>query len=315
MNHEELAAIFFPYAFDRRIKLMRNGTPLVHYTSAEVGMSILRRHEVWLRKTGVMNDFSEVEHGFDCLRHTFSNTPTGARFRNFLNEIHPTANDELVKLFDGWLPFFRSQTFLACVSEHCKDEDAMGRLSMWRAYGGDVPIAVVMKQTPFVSFSDALRAYTSPVAYLDRANFEGVFSKTLDVWERNRMVLAAYGEKIVPIMTNILRSAVLCTKHPGFHEEREWRIIYCPDFDRSERMIHEITVVGGVPQPIYKIPLINVPEEGLTGIEPHELIERIIIGPTRHPEIVQEAFISLLSRCAVEDAQDRVVISNIPLRR
>jgi hypothetical protein len=34
---------------------------------------------------------------------------------------------------------------------------------------------------------------------------------------------------------NMLRFAVLCTKHPGFHEEREWRVVASPAMHPSAR--------------------------------------------------------------------------------
>jgi hypothetical protein len=70
-----------------------------------------------------------------------------------------------------------------------------------------------------------------------------------------------------------------------------------------------------VPQPIYKMPLQDVPEEGLVGIEPAKLIEWVITGPSQHPLAFFEAFVDLLNSVGVPDAAARVFVSGIPLRQ
>jgi len=69
-----------------------------------------------------------------------------------------------------------------------------------------------------------------------------------------------------------------------------------------------------MPQPIYKIPLRNIPEEGFVGAEIPELIDRIIIGPTQYPSAAREAFEYLLEQAGVHDSADRVIVSDLPLR-
>ena len=111
------------------------------------------------------------------------------------------------------------------------------------------------------------------------------------------------------------RAAMLCTKHPGSAEEREWRIIYSATYAKSERIATEIVSVGGSPQPICKLPLKNVPEEDLIGAEIPELVERIIIGPARYPAVIAEAFATLLKEAGVPNPWVRIATSHIPLRR
>jgi hypothetical protein len=65
--------------------------------------------------------------------------------------------------------------------------------------------------------------------------------------------------------------------------------------------VKEICTIGGIPQPVYKIPLRNIPEEDFVGVEIPELLDRIIIGPTEYPDAIQEAFTDLLSTCGVEN--------------
>jgi hypothetical protein len=66
---------------------------------------------------------------------------------------------------------------------------------------------------------------------------------------------------------------------------------------------------------VCKIPLSDVPNEGLTGLEIPSLVDRIIIGPTEYPNVIREAFTTELTRAGMNDTAQRIVVSDIPLRR
>ena len=118
---------------------------------------------------------------------------------------------------------------------------------------------------------------------------------------------------------NMFLFAATCTKHPGFDEELEWRVTHNPHMHPSPHLTKGIETIRGVPQPVYKIPLLNVPaavpSESLDGVEIPQLVERVIIGPTQYPAAVCEAIITKLEQAGVVDASRRVVISGIPLRQ
>ena len=67
----------------------------------------------------------------------------------------------------------------------------------------------------------------------------------------------------------------------------------------------------GAPQPVYKISLNNAETSPMVTVP--ALIDRIIIGPTRDPIAMKEAFEVLLDKAGVGDAGKRVFVSNIPL--
>ena len=178
-----LINIFQSNALKRIGQCLEARTRFVHYTSADKAMKLLSNREVWLRKSTCMNDFMEVQHGFNCLSTAWrKNKP---KFEAQFETLFPGICAKIESHFDGWLPSYRTGTFIACVSEHdddpAKNEDRMGRLSMWRAYGGTAGVAIVMNGGVFhrpVS-SDALKAYTSPVAYLDVEGFNVEFVKLI----------------------------------------------------------------------------------------------------------------------------------------
>jgi hypothetical protein len=272
-----------------------------------------------MRNASCMNDFREVDHGFECLQAAYKDNQD--KIRTILEGVFPGFCGKLEKLFNDWLPHFRTDTYIACISEHGDDstgdeEDKIGRLSMWRAYGGVTGVAIVMKGAPFLRPSNALNAHTSPVAYLSVVSFGQEFCKVLEGFAANLELLRSLGEEaVLAHVFQAFRYATVCTKHPGFREEREWRVIYNPICAKSDRLIRDVHSVGGTPQPVIKIPLKNVPEEGLIGIEIPELFDRVIIGPTQYPTVIMEALVELLEKVGMTDAANRVIVSDIPLRR
>ena len=59
--------LFFPYAIAQQERIRKEGTRFVHYTNAQAAMNILRTQEVWMRESSCMNDFMEVQHGYECV--------------------------------------------------------------------------------------------------------------------------------------------------------------------------------------------------------------------------------------------------------
>lgn len=54
-------------------------------------------------------------------------------------------------------------------------------------------------------------------------------------------------------------------------------------------------------------------EKPSTGL--NNLLKKIIVGPTENPWVLYEAFVEELERAGVEDAPNKVVVSDIPIRR
>lgn len=313
-DEQRLQKIFHPHAM-RRTKEVKGHKRLVHYTGARAAMSIIQNAEVWMRNATCMNDYSEVQHGLECLASAYR-SESGQKLRKALDDWFPGFCKEFESLFDGWQSELRIGTYLLCVSEHENDEDTLGRLSMWRAYGDATGVALVMKAAPFFNESDALQAYTSPVAYLSAKGFEREFGALAgSILENAEFLRTLQREQISHLLFNAFLFAGLCTKHPGYVEEREWRVIHCPKLHPSERLVKAVEIVGGAPQVIYKIPLKDVPDEGLTGIEIAELLDRLIIGPTEYPAATYDAFVELLRDAGVPNPEKRVCVSEIPLRR
>jgi hypothetical protein len=131
-----LLGIFHPYAMERTVKAFNSNTRFVHYTSAETALRMFEKEEVWMRNSSCMNDFMEIEHGFGCLNAALKSHE--AKVKSALEALFPGLCDRVRGHFNSWLPHFRSNSYIACVSEHGDEatgdeEDRIGRLSMWRA--------------------------------------------------------------------------------------------------------------------------------------------------------------------------------------
>lgn len=308
-------AIFHPLAFEKYQAMHKPRARFVHYCSAEAAFHILRSKKMRLRNVAVMNDFMEIEHGSDCLAKAW-HSESGGRLKNLVEELFPGLSAELANVLDAWSHSFRTETFITCLSEHDAEEDELGRLSMWRAYGGSSGVAVVLNPKVFLSVSDALPAFTSPVAYLSPEAFEQEFKRVIENIEGSLEFIKDRGrDDLYSSLFNAFRLSMLCTKHPGFAEEREWRVVYAPQLNSSDRIIPSVELIRGVPQIVHSIPFKDYPDEGLLGAELPELIDRVIIGPTEFPYHLRQAMVSLLTEAGVTEAASKVFVSTIPLRQ
>ena len=82
----------------------------------------------------------------------------------------------------------------------------------------------------------------------------------------------------------------------------------------SDHLKQSSITIAGVPQIVYKLPLIDLPEKSLVGIEIPQLVENIIVGPTPFPYPIFEVLADALTKAGVKEAGTRIRISNIPLR-
>ena len=307
--------VFMPYAHTKMLAVINNNQRFVHYTSADVAMSIIQSRQIWMRNTTVMNDFKEIEYGESCLVAAY-NSAVGAELKDYLEGLHSGFTKQFEDLLNPWLRHFRSETYITCLSEHDASEDANGRLSMWRAYGGRNGVAMVINNAPFATSTDALKAYSSPVAYLTPEQFEQELAKITDLIKTNKERLGEIGrDGLIGYLFNAFQFAIICTKHPGFHEEREWRVIYSPTQGKSPIIKSEVRAVNGVAQTIQMLPLLDEPEKGLYGADVPSLLDRLIIGPSQYPWATYKAFVTLLEEAGVSDAGNKVHVSDIPLRQ
>jgi len=305
---------FFPYASAATERVRGLGGRFAYYTTAATAVQILRNREIWMRNTLVMNDFMEVDHGLNCLIEGYR-SQVGQELDAALNACFPEIAQEIKDLFNAWIPGFRRDTFVTCLSEHTTEEDAHGRLSMWRAYGGTAGVALVFNGDVIFRESDALAAYCSPVGYLDALGVTSELKAVAARIQTNQQYVKTLGRQgLKDSIFHMLRFAAVCTKHPAFREEREWRVVASPAIQASDLLSSSTEVVGGVPQTVLKIKLEDHVDRGLYGLTPTALIERVLVGPCEHPDVICRAMRHVMQEAGVEELEKKVVDTGIPLR-
>ncbi len=314
-----LESIFMPHfkeQCDKFFKTVTDKSRFVHYTSADAALSIIQNKRIWMRNTVCMSDFQEVQYGYDILHNYFYDPTKGKAFFDALEQCVPGIVLEAIKLFDQWWNIIKSQTFITSVSEHDDSEDIHGRLSMWRAFGGHkTRVALVFNLPVFSEGSQALNLMFNPVAYLTKDEVHGVMNQVKENIEANSDFLSnVERQSIVNQIFYMLRASVVCLKHEGFKEEREWRAIFTPNLLGATPLMEppSTQVLEGIPQLVYEIPLDESVSPILADLEFSRLFDRLIIGPTPYPLPIYQAFETALKNAGV--ANPIIQVSGIPIR-
>lgn len=292
-----------------------------HYTSADVAMQIIKAapndRSIWLRNATEMNDYSEVEYGQFCLRQCLMDQDLAQRLRNAFDAVNPDILPTAVGLLDQELSRIKASTYLLSLAVHQGAALDRGVLSMWRAYGGNANVCMLFNTGAFLNPQQAYNLYISPVFYGGPEGFKAHLLALIEKVEAKRDELRQIDPNTVSLNFKFaLDAAVLSTKHPSFEEEREWRLIFRPLADPSASNVpSKVVNVGGIVQRVYYVPMRNVPDKGLHGAELNEVLYRVLIGPTPNPALVREAFVQLLRDAGVDNPDERVRASDVPLRR
>src|SRR5690606_14468931 len=279
-------------------------------------LSIIEGRSVWLRNARYLDDIAEVIHGIDHLI-AFFNSDEADPFWNLVDHRSSNVSDRIIQLFNGWSQDMQTNTFVTCLSEHDDDEDEIGRLSMWDLYGkSGAPVALVINPQPIFSSSDVLKAYSFPVLYGNGENAFSVFRQTITAMNENSaFVRSIPDERLLAHVFHMLHSLSFCLKKPIFREQREWRVVYRPSFQPSDVITESLEIIRDVPQKVHRLPLQDVPEQGLVGIEPGALLNRVLVGPSQHQAETRRLFIERLSLLGFADAASMVCAVDAPLRR
>lgn len=317
-----LERIFIPRLAARRAQFLgeelRGGLParFVHYTSADSALKILESKELWLRDTKCMDDYMEMRHGFELLRSFFTEEKLEKEFIAALDQVELGAAQDAIKLFNQWWADVGFDVFLASMSEHSESEDFHGRLSMWRAFGGGASsVALVFKLPMYSRVADNLSLQLNPVMYSEILDGQKMLQTVIKNVKEELEYLKNIGhEQLVKWIFALLLSGVTCSKHVGFREEREWRVIHIPKMWPSKDVTSNIETIRGIPQTIFKVPLSLENSDIADDLKLAKILDRIIIGPSQFAVPLKQTFTQILEKLGVENASEKVFISGIPVR-
>jgi len=175
-------------------------------------------------------------------------------------------------------------TYVFCMSEHdVSDND--GLLSMWRGYGANGNGVAIVFDTAQINALESSPLIIAKVAYATTEVrmewLKNVVVKFAAVLSRSnipdeRLGLAAFS------LFERIKLFALFSKHHGFKEEREWRVVYMPNRDVGQKLApmfnYAIGDRGIEPKLRFKV----LPMDGVTAsdLSLTKIIERIILGPT-----------------------------------
>lgn len=213
MDENEALLALFPFFAQARASLDKNELNFSYYCSAEVAFNILRHKKFWLRSVNVMNDFLEVDHGMKSLM-AVSSTELGQEFRALINSKFPDMWDRVIASLNSEFFKFKTSTYIICVSEHPKDEDLYGRLSMWRAYGGESGVALVLNKDVIMDGPGQYNVVAAPVTYED---FNYIISQSISSIYNNPCIFDNLSpSEVEGVLYRAFKYLILCCKHPGF---------------------------------------------------------------------------------------------------
>jgi len=290
---------------------------LAHYTSIQTFERIITTGQFWFSNPLFMNDLEELKFGM---------SEGAAEFYRSEQIKDACANKErhqiLVRYFEHIFNDFDSNhvlsTYLLCFSEH-EPEDNDGLLSMWRGYGNGGSGAAIVIDTSKINAYGASPLIIGKVHYGTKAErLAWINQKISDI----ACLVSEYAKSDDDLFNvawawfHRLKSFSLFTKHSGFREEHEWRVVYMSDRDREQRFkdyFSHLATDRGI-EPKLKLPI--GPMEGLTAddLSLEKLIDRIILGPSIASNLGVNSLRQMLKNIGREALAYRVIASEIPFR-
>ena len=285
---------------------------LAHYTSIGTLERIAQTGEIWFSNPLYMNDVDELRYGMNLGLHA-------VRSHTGLREACPPAHynalldafDDLYTAFDGESAF---DVYVFSCSEHDDEIGDDGLLSMWRGYGGDGNgVAIVFDMVPLLAARSPLviqqvryRSYEASEAWMEDKlqHFAQVLQRAGSQVSEMPAAAAALFERI--------KLFALFTKHRGFHEEREWRIVYLRELDRqgvfTQQLHYAIGARGIEPRLRFSTEVL-----GMAPARLEHMVRRIILGPVLATPLALRSVVRMLELYQPAWA-DRVARSSTPYR-
>lgn len=289
---------------------------LAHYTSLCAFEQIAKNDQLWFSHPSFMNDHAEVVSGIE-------EAQARIRYHGELPRAFSSSDDYIAFLdgFEHGLSDFGfldiADTYIFSFSEHDR-KDFNGRLSMWRGYGAEghgVAMVIDPSKLTTTQFSPLI---FDKVHYLDEADriawIEDLFDRTAAYLQQNPLQPTQCHDAGRLLFLRV-KLASIFSKHVGFKEEVEWRVVYMPDRDVKGLLADQLSYFNGPRglEPKLKLRLHAQPD--VTGDPALEtLVERLILGPSRASPILKMTAQRLLTECGKKALVSKVHVSDIPFR-
>lgn len=290
---------------------------LAHYTSIQTFEQIVTREEFWFSNPLFMNDLEELQFGMnEGANELHQNEAIRKACRTAEN------HEKLLRSFNHYFSDFDSKhvlnTYILCFSEHTASDND-GLLSMWRGYGNSGSGVALVINTANINEYQESPLIVGKVHYASKTERKRWISEKLsDLAE----VISAHAKEeddfshAARAWLQRLKSFALFTKHHGFHEEREWRIVYMSDKDVRQifnKYFGHLATNRGI-EPKLKLPIKPVHELKTENISLEGLVDRLILGPSVSSVLAANSLRQMLRNIGQSKLAERVVASEIPFR-
>lgn len=314
MNEEILSKVFVPNLITDRNGILLSENNLAYYTSAGTLYSLLKNKKLWLRSTMCMNDYQEIRYAANCVRRFMveNNLSMLNSFVKAISQIISLSENELrvnlEHILDDIVGGLYLHTYIMCFTEHDDKEFPDGNLQMFNSYGRCNGVCIIFDRDKLINLE--LPIYK--VRYFGEEKIKRELNDLIDRIEDNSCDLHNIAsEKLLNYLYLFFINIIVTTKHPGFKQEKEWRLVvndrllrYSDGFKNSLR--EEVECISGVPQIIKKIDI-----KGYGNV-----LRKIILEP-RYDMTAEALAISKLLKdeLHIEKPLEIVRISDIPIRR
>lgn len=283
---------------------------LGHYTSVSTLESIVRNEELWLSHPMLMNDYEELRWGMLEGRRIFLESTDLVEACG-----SPERYQILAHNFNEYFNRFDSEyshdVYVGCFCRHDPLDDD-GLLSMWRAYGANGGGVAIVFDTGKLTPREETPLVLHPVTYLTTGArldwIDGAIATCTNFLKSNNVADHDI-YKVAWHYFHRLKHFALFTKHKGFSEECEWRLVYTPDMDHDNEytpMLGYSVTAAGI-QPKLKLKLGSRAPLA-------EIVQTILLGPTASSFLSQLAVKRMLKQLNRPELADRVRICSTPFR-
>lgn len=310
-----------------RIQAEKN-KKLIRYTSYDKVVKLFQSMQLPMSHISYMNDHQEISYAANIFINTLLHSKEAtdllkAYMRDFC-KLPEKGSNEICQWLRTVKNRLRYDTNIISFSSVCQPpnntQDTLtaypqwnhGSSLMWQAYAPDMGAAIIFDlisadcspENPLSKMNVIL----SPVAYLSEVALEKTIIKTLKkvFVEFSNCEKPSY-EYCNQAITSAIVFAMASIKHPAFSDEDEWRLIFL-DNDTT-RGLSASQFVNNNFRPF--IPLVANDDIGLS-VKKHFI--KVILAPFKGAEASSIKLSRIMEECGVENAKEKICISEIPLR-
>jgi hypothetical protein len=290
---------------------------LAHYTSVSTLEQILRYDQVWMSNPLFMNDVDEIRWGMLAGQRIFTEGEKVVEAACGSDRRYQALKRHVLFCFERFVEEHAFDVYALCFSLHDAEVNRDGLLSMWRGYANNGEGAALIIDTEQIPFRPGSPLILSKVTYATTDQREAWLRGKVEQLARlvhdlsdDHLDLAAH------VLFERIKLFSLFTKHKGFDEEREWRLVYLPDLDKAGKfkpmLDYHLGPRGLEPKLKLHLPTLGTILENNVTLE--ALTRTLLLGPALSSELARRTFIRMLDRVQKPSLRDKVAGSSIPFR-